>query len=1215
MKPIVERKLSDIMNPRIQCIALDTTVNEAARLMAEAHISCLVIEVERHAVGILTERDLVRLMHQHCPESTEVVEVMSAPVFTVTPDTDFSDGMSLLAQHSVRHLIVADEQGIVVGIVSETDFRTHLGLDVLNRIHHLDSAMDRKSPSLPPDVSLSVVLERMVCERWDYVIVTSNECPIGIITERDIPRLLSAHANPDHLILKDVMSSPVQTIPISASVAEAVARMSEHRIRHIVVVDQEGKYKGSVSQHGLLERLGLEVTAEGWHAHRIVSGQKTDLEKLLHAIQDSTNEGLLVVAEDDRILEINRQFQALWRIPDEVISTRLGQPVLDFIHSQLAEPEQFLRLVHQICVNQEARLSRLQFADGRIFEMHTRLLDLENQKARLWTFHDITALETANQQLARERNELKTLLNTLPLLIWLKDPSGRFLACNPQVERCIGFKENKLLGQTEHEFFPPEVVENFYQKDREAVAAGGAITSEEWVRFADDGREHLLSTTKTPMLDEAGKLIGVLGFALDITARHRTAEALRERQEIYSAIVNQAADSIVLIDAETLRFVEFNQAACTRLGYSREEFAELTLADIQAELSTEQVRQRIHAIISQGHSAFDVLHRRRDGTLRNTHVSSQCVLIGNRQFMASIWYDITEQKRNEEKLKLAASVFQEAGEGIIITDADAHIMDINRMFTTITGYSREEAIGGKPSILKSGVHGHEFYQALWQELLETGYWHGEINDRRKNGEQFIEEISIIAVRNDAGLVSHYIGIFADITEKKQQQEKIERLAYYDSLTGLPNRVVLADRMEQAMARADRNNRHIAFCYIDLDGFKPINDRYGHKAGDKVLIEIGRRLSETIRSNDTVARLGGDEFVLLLSDLETASEGNQILARVLERVAQPCDISADISVAVTASIGVALYPSDENDPDTLLRHADQAMYQAKQQGRSRIHLFDPSVDLLTRKQHQLRDEIKSALQRKEFVIYWQPKVNTLLDKVIGVEALIRWPRDEGRSLTMPDDFLPFIEHDDLIVSIGDYVIDQALSTLSRWRIEGHNLSISINVAPRQLLAPDFSRKLTLAMESYVTPPDRLELEILETAALGDLERVTRIIEECKRLGVGFALDDFGTGYSSMTYFRRLPVSTVKIDQSFVRDMLVDKEDRAIVEGILGMTAAFGKQSVAEGAETPEHLTALREMGCHIVQGYALARPMPEADFLNWLEAFNAQHKTASNSENT
>ena len=651
-----------------------------------------------------------------------------------------------------------------------------------------------------------------------------------------------------------------------------------------------------------------------------------------------------------------------------------------------------------------------------------------------------------------------------------------------------------------------------------------------------------------------------------------------------------------------MKFAEFNAVAHEGLGYTREEFAALALPDLQAEMTDEQVRQRIKQSLDKGgNNLLEVAHRRKDGSVRQTQVSSRSVNIRGKDYLLAIWSDITERKKAEEQIKLAASVFHDANEGILITDAEGVVINVNQAFTVITGFQRDEVIGQTPRVLKSGRHDREFFTKLWQQLLQTEHWSGELWNRRKDGEEYAEQLSISSVKDASGKTTHYVGIFTDITAHKQQQEQIERLAYYDALTRLPNRVLLADRMQQAIARADRKNKIVAVCYLDLDGFKPINDRYGHKAGDGVLMEISRRLQELIRVEDTVARLGGDEFVLLLTDLSSEQESEPILARALEVVTQPCELHNGEQVNVSASIGVTFYPTDHNDSDVLLRHADQAMYQAKQLGRNRMHYFDPNYDQQTKQLRELKAKVHAGLVNGEFMLYWQPKVELVHGHVVGAEALLRWKQADA-SILLPGAFLPQLENDDLIIGIGDFVIKEGVATLARWRELGLDLSASLNIAARQMLSADFMHKLREELDGRADIAARLELEILETAALEDLDKVKRLINECRALGVSMALDDFGTGYSSMTYFRRLPVDTVKIDQSFVRDMLDNADDLAIVQGILGLTKAFGKTSVAEGVELTEHLAVLQGMGCHIAQGYAIGRPMPEQEFLRWLENF-------------
>ncbi len=559
---------------------------------------------------------------------------------------------------------------------------------------------------------------------------------------------------------------------------------------------------------------------------------------------------------------------------------------------------------------------------------------------------------------------------------------------------------------------------------------------------------------------------------------------------------------------------------------------------------------------------------------------------------------ITERKQVEEKLQLAASVFSHAREGIAITDTVGTIIDVNNAFTRITGYPRDEALGQNLRIHKSGRHEPEFYAALWRDLVKKGYWHGEIRNRSKNGEVYTEMLTISAVRDDQGKTQHYVGLFSDITAQKTYQKRLEHIAHYDALTSLPNRVLLADRMHQAMVHVERQGQQLAVAYLDLDGFKDINDTYGHEVGDQLLIIAATRMKETLREVDTIARIGGDEFVAVLNILADAKASVQMLARLLDTTAQPVHID-NLVLRVSASIGVTFYPQAESvDADHLLRQADQAMYQAKLAGKNRYHVFDAEQDRSIRGHHESLDNIRRALTEHEFVLHYQPKVNMHTGEMIGVEALIRWQHPE-QGLLRPHVFLPVIESNPLIIDLGEWVIDSALTQLEAWHTDGLNLSVSVNVNALQMQQDDFTRRLHELLATHPdVKPSLLELEVLETSALEDMERMSLVMRECSELGVRFALDDFGTGYSSLTYLKRLPAAQLKIDRSFVQGMLEDQEDLAIVEGVLGLAVAFRRQPVAEGVETVEHGELLLQLGCELAQGYGIARPMPADELQDW-----------------
>lgn len=560
-----------------------------------------------------------------------------------------------------------------------------------------------------------------------------------------------------------------------------------------------------------------------------------------------------------------------------------------------------------------------------------------------------------------------------------------------------------------------------------------------------------------------------------------------------------------------------------------------------------------------------------------------------------------ELQRKEAAQRLAASVFAYTHDGIVITDADNRIIDINSAFTRITGYGRDEIIGKNPRLLKSGRQNTDFYKAMWQSLLQFDHWSGELWNRDKNGSIYAALTSISVVRNDRGDIDHFIGLFADITPLKNHEYDLERIAHFDPLTGIPNRVLLADRLAQAIAHAQRSGNMMAVCYLDLDGFKPVNDQFGHEVGDQLLIEISLRIKDCLRAADTVARIGGDEFVLLLLDVSDIKECEAVLERILSAVAEPAMIAGN-PLSVSASLGFTVYPNDVADADILMRHADQAMYVAKQRGKNRYHLFDQELDRMAVARGETLARIESALLNNEFVLYFQPKVNMRLGKVLGAEALIRWQHPE-RGLLPPSAFLPDIEGTDLVVAIGNWVLSTALEHLENWQKMGLNIFVSINIAPRHLLHHDFYKILKAGFDNHpLLHPECLELEILETAALEDIGRVSAVMKECQKLGVSFALDDFGTGYSSLTYLKALPAETLKIDQSFVRDMLRDPEDLAIVEGIIKLTSTFRRKVIAEGVETAEHGLLLLKLGCDNAQGYGIARPMPADALPEWITSW-------------
>ena len=571
--------------------------------------------------------------------------------------------------------------------------------------------------------------------------------------------------------------------------------------------------------------------------------------------------------------------------------------------------------------------------------------------------------------------------------------------------------------------------------------------------------------------------------------------------------------------------------------------------------------------------------------------------------------DIQERREAMERQRMSSSLFQHLHEGLLITDAELRVLDVNPAYSKILGVSRDDVLGTVPTLLRptpADPVARQQRAAMWAEVAASGHWRGELFERRRSGELCTLQATISTVLGPAGELCNHVLVISDITEQHVQREQLERQAHFDELTRLPNRTRLSQLLDEAMHATDRDGYLLVVCYLDLDRFKPVNDRFGHAAGDRLLAELAGRLRSALRRRehweDSVARLGGDEFVLLLR-AGTLEEARMAVERVLRVVSLPylIDPSQD-AVQVTASMGATVYPIDRSDADTLLRHADHAMYSAKQAGRNGYLFFDSEHRRRAEERVMAIGRVQEALDLQEFVLHYQPKVDMRSGRVHGFEALLRWEHPQ-EGLIAPMQFLPLIEHTGLSSRVGDWVLSQALDHLALWRRDALDISVSVNISARHLQEPDFALRLSELLARHADPiAEHLELEMLETAAHADIEATSALVARCQALGVRFALDDFGTGYSTLTYLKRLPVDVLKIDRSFVHHMLDDNQDRAIVEGVIGLARTFGCVVVAEGVESSAQARTLLEMGCEIGQGTGVAAPMPSDQVAAWVRGY-------------
>ncbi len=567
------------------------------------------------------------------------------------------------------------------------------------------------------------------------------------------------------------------------------------------------------------------------------------------------------------------------------------------------------------------------------------------------------------------------------------------------------------------------------------------------------------------------------------------------------------------------------------------------------------------------------------------------------QLIAELRYSEDVLRSDAEKLRLHAGIFRNSHDSIAITDANGNIESVNPAFTVITGYSADEVIGKNPRILQSGRQGRDFYEAMWASLLRNGYWSGEVWNRRKDGGFYAGWLSISALRDADGKIEHFIGVTSDNTEYKAAQERIRQMAFYDQLTGLPNRSLLRDRVDRLFAQMRREESSFAIMFIDLDNFKRVNDSLGHHVGDLLLKEVANRLSSCVREVDTVSRQGGDEFVVLLPECDSdCAQG--IAVRILESLSVPHELDGH-EVVATPSIGIGMFPRDARDFETLTKHADTALYRVKENGRAGFQFFMPEMNVAAHKRLELESQLRKAVENGGFALHFQPQLDRQHGRIVGMEALIRW-QDPLLGNVPPDEFIPVAEENGLIVPIGAWVLREACAQNKRWQEAGlPAVPVSVNVSAVQIQQADFAKVVADVLDSTGLSPEFLGLELTERVVMADVEQSVQVMRELDKLGVSLSIDDFGTGYSSLAYLKRFPLKAIKIDKSFVRDIEVNEDDRSIARSIILLAHGLNVSVVAEGVENAQQLDILREQGCDTLQGYHLSHPLGTEAFAAYI----------------
>lgn len=812
-------------------------------------------------------------------------------------------------------------------------------------------------------------------------------------------------------------------------------------------------------------------------------------------------------------------------------------------------------------------------------------------------------LKASEQKLTQSEKQLRTLIDTMPDLVWLKDPQGVYLSCNSSYLAFLDLPCEKVIGMTDYDLYDQAIADAYRKYDHLALEAGGPCTNEEDAVYAD-GRVEQLETIKTPVYDPQGGCIGVLGIGRNITGRKRSERQLVESERRFRAIFNQAAVGIARVSPDG-QWLEVNDKLCEIVGYPREQlikktFQEITFAeDLDSDVAL--VNQTLAG--ERETYAMDKRYIRSSGDLVWIRLTVSLCRddMGEPLYFISVIEDIDERKKTEEKLREAAAVFSSTAEGVIITGPDGNILDVNRAFTRITGYSRDEVAGENPRMLKSGRHEEQFYLDMWSHIQQNGHWSGEIWNRAKNGAIFPEILTISAVQSETGEATGYVGVFSDISTLKATEARLDHMAHHDPLTGLPNRALFRDRLIHGLERCKRSNKKVAVVFLDVDHFKNINDTMGHSVGDQLLLEIARRLKQVTRSGDTVGRISGDEFCLVIEELGSLAEAAPLVEKLMSVFETPFQVK-DHSLRVTSSVGVAIYPENAKDSDALLSYADAAMYEAKEAGRNTYRFYTTEMTEQAIEYSFVQTALREALEQSQFYLVYQPQVDLNSKALVGLEALVRWQHPE-RGLISPAKFIPIAERSGLIRELGAWILRTACIQGKAWMDAGLAFKrIYVNVAGPQLHDHTFPELVRECLAETGFPKESLGLEVTEGFVMGASEHAIEGLLALRESGIKVAIDDFGTGYSSLSYLKKLPIDKLKIDQSFVRDIPHDKNDMAIAEAVIAMGHALNMDVIAEGVEDPRQEAFLLSKGCHEAQGFIFSRPLTAPELEAWCDMF-------------
>ena len=812
------------------------------------------------------------------------------------------------------------------------------------------------------------------------------------------------------------------------------------------------------------------------------------------------------------------------------------------------------------------------------------------------------AIKHLFEDIGRREERFRTIVTQVPGAVFRVRLNGPVDFVSDAIEEISGYPAALFMRSTINawsDLISPEHRRLQYGAVRDAARTGAPYEIEYCIRDAT-GTERWVSEKGHPRMGLDGTVEWIDGILTDVSERKDNEMRIEGLLAEQSAILDNVMFGVMFVRG---RYVVSANRRCEELfGYGSGELAgESTEIFFHSRMEYEMAGIGQYPGLAEGRDFSEEReYIKRDGTTFWCMVSG-CAIDPLHPNEGSIWVyaDISERKQAEEKLRLSATVLEHIADGVMVVDTERRIVAVNPAFTQITGYTEQEAIGQPASLTRSARHEESFHRAKWDALGATGFWRGEIWNQRKNGEVYPEWLTISAVRGGAGKITHFVGVFSDITAVKESQEKLDHMAHHDPLTALPNRLLFHDRLQHALQRASRMDEQLAVLFIDLDRFKNVNDTLGHHVGDELLIQVAGALSERLREGDTLARLGGDEFIVLLENVDGALGAGLVAEKLMAMFEQPFIVS-DYELFVTGSVGISLYPNDATDLNMLIRNADVAMYQAKARGRNGYQFYAPSMTGEGVERLRLEAMLRRSIDKNEIFLNYQPQVEIDTGRLIGAEALVRWNSPE-LGVVPPFRFIPLAEDIGFISQLGKWVLYEACRQMIRWQEQGLWVpKIAVNLSVKQFERGSIATMVADVLAETGLEPHRLQLEVTETVIMNTGDALA-FINDLHAIGVGLAIDDFGTGYSSLAYLKQMPVQTLKIDRSFIKDISTDINDEAITIAIIQLGKSLNLSVIAEGVETREQADFLLRHGCKLAQGYFYGRPvMPEALLETWQE---------------